>query len=102
MIGAPVTAPAWPAQVPGDLPVLVVAEGLTMYLAEEQGRALFGRIVDHCPGGRFVFDALSRRGIRRQKFTKAIHAADRLRVLAGPAKPFPTLKKIAARYRLAF
>jgi O-methyltransferase involved in polyketide biosynthesis len=74
-IGASVTDPSWLARVPGDLPVLVVAEGLTMYLREDEGRALVRRIVDHVPSGRFVFDALSPAGIRLQRFNKAIQAA---------------------------
>jgi O-methyltransferase involved in polyketide biosynthesis len=75
MIGASVTDPSWLADVPGDLPVLVVAEGLTMYLNQDEGTALFRRIVDHFPGGEFTFDGLSRFGIRMQRFNKAIQAA---------------------------
>jgi len=75
MIGTSVAEASWLTHVPGDLPVLVVAEGLTMYLREEEGKALFHRIVNHFPSGQFVFDALSRRGIRLQRFNKAIQAA---------------------------
>ncbi len=75
MIGSSVTDPSWLAQVPSDLPVLVVAEGLTMYLREDEGKGLFQRIVNRFPSGQFVFDGLSRRGIRMQRFNKAIQAA---------------------------
>ena len=75
MVGSSVAEASWLAQVPGDLPVLVVAEGLTMYLREEEGKALIQRIVNRFPSGQFVFDALSRRGIRMQRFNKAIQAA---------------------------
>jgi O-methyltransferase involved in polyketide biosynthesis len=75
MIGSSVTDPGWLAKAPADLPVLVVAEGLTMYLQADTGTALLRRIVDHFPSGQIVFDALSRRGIRLQKFNKAIQAA---------------------------
>jgi O-methyltransferase involved in polyketide biosynthesis len=75
MIGSSVTDASWLARVPGDLPVLVVAEGLTMYLKTDEGKALIQRIVGHFPSGQFVFDALSRRGIRMQRFNKAIQAA---------------------------
>jgi O-methyltransferase involved in polyketide biosynthesis len=74
-IGSSVTDPSWLAQVPSDLPVLVVAEGLVMYLKEDDGKALFQRIANHFPSGQFAFDALSRRGIRMQRFNKAIQAA---------------------------
>ena len=75
MIGSSVTDASWLARVPGDLPVLVVAEGLTMYLKQDEGKQLVRRIVGHFPNGQFVFDALSRRGIRLQRFNKAIQAA---------------------------
>lgn len=75
LIGSSVTDPAWLDRVPADLPVLVVAEGLTMYLDEAEGRSLVKRIVDRFPGGQFAFDALSRLGIRLQKLNKAIQAA---------------------------
>jgi O-methyltransferase involved in polyketide biosynthesis len=75
MIGSSVTDPSWLAQVPGDLPVLVVTEGLVMYLKEDDGKGLIQRIVNHFPSGQFVFDGLSRIGIRMMKFNKAIQAA---------------------------
>ncbi|WP_462187271.1 class I SAM-dependent methyltransferase, partial [Frankia sp. CcWB2] len=75
LLGSSVTDPSWLAQIPSDLPVLMVAEGLTMYLREDEGTAVLRRIVQHSPGGQLVFDALSRRGIRIQRFNKAIQAA---------------------------
>jgi O-methyltransferase involved in polyketide biosynthesis len=75
MVGSSVVEPAWLEQVPADSPVLVVAEGLTMYLSEVDGKALLGRIVRRLPSGQFVFDALSRRGIKMQVLNKAIQAA---------------------------
>ncbi|MER6945374.1 class I SAM-dependent methyltransferase [Nonomuraea sp. NPDC000554] len=74
-IASSVTDPAWLADVPADLPVLVVAEGLTMYLEEAEGRALFRRIADRFPHGQFVFDAFSTRGIKLQKINKIVRAA---------------------------
>ncbi|WP_043606289.1 class I SAM-dependent methyltransferase [Candidatus Frankia meridionalis] len=74
-IGASVADPSWLTRVAGDLPVLVVAEGLTMYLRKNEGEALFRRIVNHFPGGQFVFDGFSRRGIRMQRFNRAIRVA---------------------------
>jgi O-methyltransferase involved in polyketide biosynthesis len=75
LIGSSVTDHSWLAHVPGDLPVLVIAEGLVMYLQEDEGTALFRRLVNHFSHGQLVFDALSRRAIRLQKFNKAIQAA---------------------------
>ncbi|WP_344972444.1 class I SAM-dependent methyltransferase [Streptosporangium fragile] len=74
-IASSVTDPAWLTRVPADRPVLVVAEGLTMYLREDEGRALVRRIVDRFPAGQFVFDAFSRRGIRMQRINKVVQVA---------------------------
>jgi O-methyltransferase involved in polyketide biosynthesis len=74
-IGSSVADPAWLERVPADLPVLVVAEGLTMYLTEDEGRTLVRRVVEHAPSGRMVFDGLSGRGISLQRFNKAVQAA---------------------------
>lgn len=75
LIASSVTPPGWLEQVPGDLPVLVVAEGLTMYLRQEEGRELLRRIVEHFPSGQFVFDAFSTRGIKMQKANKPVQIA---------------------------
>lgn len=75
MIGSSVTEPDWLARLPSDGPVLVIAEGLVHYLREDEGRALFRRIVAAYPRGQFVFEALSRRGIKLQKLNKAMQTA---------------------------
>src|SRR6478609_5302970 len=66
MIPAAVTDPAWPAALPADRPVLVLGEGLTMYLTERDGLALLRRVVAHFDSGELQFDAFSRFGIRLQ------------------------------------
>lgn len=58
-VGSSVTDLAWLDAIPGDTPVLVVAEGLVMYLHEEDGTALFRRITEQFPGGQVVFDGYS-------------------------------------------
>jgi O-methyltransferase involved in polyketide biosynthesis len=75
-IAASVTDPAWLERVPADRPVLVVAEGLTMYLTRAQGEALLRRLVRHFPGGgQMVFDGFSRLGIRLQKLNGVVRNA---------------------------
>ncbi|MGR6917477.1 class I SAM-dependent methyltransferase [[Actinomadura] parvosata] len=64
MIGASVTDEEWLEQVPADRPVAVVAEGLTMYLHEEEARRLIQRICGHFPGGQLLFDCFSKRLLR--------------------------------------
>jgi len=60
MIGSSVTDLRWLDGIPADRPVLVVAEGLVQYLPEKEGIALFNRITEKFPGGKFIFDAYSR------------------------------------------
>jgi O-methyltransferase involved in polyketide biosynthesis len=58
-MGASVTDLTWLDAIPGDTPVLVVAEGLVMYLHEKDGTALFRRITEQFPSGQLVFDGYS-------------------------------------------
>ena len=71
-IGSSVTDLAWLEQVPADRSVLVVAEGLVMYLEELPGRELFRAIVERFPSGQLIFDSLSRFGVRMQRFNRAV------------------------------
>lgn len=66
VIAASVTDPAWLADIPADRPVLMLGEGLTMYLTEADGTALLRRIVARFPSGELQFDAFSRFGIKAQ------------------------------------
>jgi O-methyltransferase involved in polyketide biosynthesis len=58
-IGSSVTDLAWLNAIPGDTPVLVVAEGLVMYLHEKDGTALSRRITEQFPSGQIAFDGYS-------------------------------------------
>ncbi|MGB8388201.1 class I SAM-dependent methyltransferase [Mycobacterium sp.] len=66
VIAASVTDPAWPVEIPDDRPTLMIAEGLTMYLDEQDGVALLRRVVDRFPRGELQFDAFNRLAIRSQ------------------------------------
>jgi O-methyltransferase involved in polyketide biosynthesis len=46
--------------------VLMIGEGLTMYLTKEDGVALLRRVVEHAPSGELQFDAFNRLGIKAQ------------------------------------
>ena len=66
LIAASVTDPSWLTQIRSGRPTLLVAEGLTMYLTEEDGLALLRRVVDGFPSGELHFDAFNRLGIKAQ------------------------------------
>lgn len=59
MIGSSVTEPQWLDQVPSGRPTLVVAEGLLMYLREDETRPLLQRLTDRFDSGEMHFDTLS-------------------------------------------
>lgn len=59
MIGSSVTDPGWLDQIPTGRPTLVVAEGLLMYLGEDQVRQLLQRLTDRFDCGEMFFDTLS-------------------------------------------
>jgi O-methyltransferase involved in polyketide biosynthesis len=72
VIGASVLDPGWLAEIPADLPALVVAEGLTMYLPAAAGPPLLRRMVGHFPRGELAFDTYSRLGVRLQKLVTPV------------------------------
>jgi len=75
VIGTSVTDLAWLDMIPRDTPVLVVAEGLVMYLPAVDGTALFHRVVELFPSGEIVFDAYSGLMTRLVSRFAAIRAA---------------------------
>src|SRR6185437_14573532 len=66
VIAASVTDPGWFADIPRDRPTLMIGEGLTMYLTQQDGVALLRRVVDHAPSGELQFDSFNRLGIKSQ------------------------------------
>ncbi len=58
-IGSSVTDLAWLDAILGDTSVLVIAEGLVMYLPEKDGTALFRQITEQFPSGQITFDGYS-------------------------------------------
>ncbi|MBF8188395.1 class I SAM-dependent methyltransferase [Nonomuraea sp. K274] len=59
MIGSSVTDHSWMAQVDGEGPALVIAEGLLMYLHVAEVKALVLALRDRFPGGQIAFDAFT-------------------------------------------
>jgi O-methyltransferase involved in polyketide biosynthesis len=64
MIASSVTDPEWLERIPDARPVLVVAQGLSMYLRPADGHALFRRITDRFSRGVLALDTHNWLGIR--------------------------------------
>jgi O-methyltransferase involved in polyketide biosynthesis len=75
VLGTSVIADGWLEQLPTDRPVLVVMEGLTMYLPRPNANLLLYRIASHfgARGGQLIFDGI---GIA---FLHLMHGVQRLR-----------------------
>ena len=67
LIATSATDPTWLDQIPADRPVLLLAEGISMYLTETEGVSLLRRIVDRFPSGELQIDFFNWVGIRSQK-----------------------------------
>jgi O-methyltransferase involved in polyketide biosynthesis len=119
VVAASVTDPAWLNDIPGDRPALMIAEGLTAYLTEQDGVALLRRVVEHFPSGELQFDGFNRFAIRTQwtnpvvrrsgaKLYWAINGADDIiaavpgvrLLVAVSAFDSDTFKRVAWPYRL--
>ena len=73
MIPSSVTDPTWMGIIEGPGPACIIAEGLLMYLHEEDVRRLFVDLQNRLPGSEIAFDAFSRltaRGANRQPSIK--------------------------------
>ena len=64
MVGSSVTDPGWLDQLPAGGPVLIVAEGLLMYLTPADVTELLHRLVDRFDTGELLADLLSEWGPR--------------------------------------
>ncbi|RUZ78146.1 class I SAM-dependent methyltransferase [Mesorhizobium sp. M7A.F.Ca.US.006.01.1.1] len=72
LVASSVIEPDWLAQVPRNRPAIVVAEGLTPYLAADEGPRLFARLVSHLASGELIFDAYSNFGLKLLRLNPTI------------------------------
>lgn len=73
MVGSSVTDPGWIDELPAGGPVLIVAEGILMYLAPAEVTELLHRLVDRFDSGELLADLLSKWGPRLSKiFTSGL------------------------------
>jgi O-methyltransferase involved in polyketide biosynthesis len=67
LIATSATDQAWLDQIPPDRPVLLLAEGISMYLTEHDGVALLRRVVDRFGSGELQIDFYNWLAIKSQK-----------------------------------
>ena len=61
------TDPSWIDRIPADRPVLFLAEGISMYLTDDEGVALLRHVVEHFGGGEVQIDFFNWLAIKSQK-----------------------------------
>ena len=69
MLESSVTDPEWLESVPRGRPVLVVAEGVFEYLAEEEVKSILNRMTESFPRGQLVFDVMNSSAISSGRST---------------------------------
>ncbi|MEB3030797.1 class I SAM-dependent methyltransferase [[Mycobacterium] nativiensis] len=67
LVATSATDPSWLDEIPNDRPVLLLAEGISMYLTEADGVALLQSIVEKFPAGELQIDFYNWLGIKTQK-----------------------------------
>lgn len=69
LIAASVLDSSWvdTVKAAGDAPIMFTAEGVLMYLTEEQVKQVFALLIKHFPGALFAFDSMSPFMVKNQK-----------------------------------
>jgi O-methyltransferase involved in polyketide biosynthesis len=67
LVSTSVTDPSWLSGIPTGRPVLVLAEGVSMYLLRDDGVELLRRVVERFPAGELHLDFWSRFGMTAQR-----------------------------------
>ncbi len=67
LIATAATDPSWLDQIPADRPTLLLAEGISMYLTEDDGIALLQHVVDRFGSGELQIDFYNSLIVRSQK-----------------------------------
>jgi O-methyltransferase involved in polyketide biosynthesis len=67
LVASSATESAWLDRIPADRPVLLLAEGISMYLTEAEGITLLQRVVDRFPSGEAQIDFYNWLAIKSQK-----------------------------------
>jgi O-methyltransferase involved in polyketide biosynthesis len=72
LVSTSATDPSWLAAIPADRQTLLLAEGLSMYLTENDGVALLRRVVERFPAGELQLDFWNRLGMKAQQKTNKV------------------------------
>ncbi|HEY7052260.1 MAG TPA: class I SAM-dependent methyltransferase [Mycobacterium sp.] len=70
LVATSATDRSWLDQIPADRPVLLLAEGISMYLTEPDGVALLQHVVDRFGSGELQIDFYNRLTVRSQRTHK--------------------------------
>lgn len=73
MIGSSVIDFKWLEQIEDNENIMVVAEGLTMYLSEEEIRNLISKIDEKFGDAHLLFDAYTKKGVRSSKIKNPVN-----------------------------
>jgi O-methyltransferase involved in polyketide biosynthesis len=73
-IGADLTDSEWLHDIPGDRPAMIVADGVVLFLAQDDFVALLNRLVAHFPAGELAFNAYTSQAMKTFKRSRAMRA----------------------------
>jgi O-methyltransferase involved in polyketide biosynthesis len=76
LIATSATDQSWLDQIPADRPVLLLAEGISMYLREDDGVTLLRHVVDRFPSGELQIDFYNWLAIKSQKMHTLVRRTD--------------------------
>lgn len=74
VVGADVTQPGWLADVPGDRPAMIVAEGLLPFLPGDSFRTMVGALTEHLSTGELALNGYTRFAAWAMKYHPTIKA----------------------------
>ena len=73
-VGADLTDPAWLTDIPVGRPTIIVADGVVLFLAQDDFVALLRRLTAHFPSGELVLNAYTTHAMRTFKRSRAMRA----------------------------
>jgi O-methyltransferase involved in polyketide biosynthesis len=63
----------WLDKISAELPTLVLAEGVMMYLPVDSGQEFIGNLTNHLKNGQMAFDAMNKLGVKIGSLEKAVN-----------------------------